>query len=172
MLLNALAIVATTVGPLLGVLVGGWATHWTQQRGWRRDEQRYLMDSRRQAYGLFLTAVRAYFAYAQSPSVKIAAVKVSDGSDVEIPILDETGVPYKERLDAAHASVRLIAGSTVVVERAHDLSKAVRRAVATRAHYDAGRIPRETYLAVWAAERRFIDTVRAELGLGAVEYDD
>lgn len=104
--------------------------------------------------------------------MKIGAVKVPEGGDVEIPILDETGVPYKERLDAAHASVRLIAGSVLVVEHAHDLSKAVRRAVATRAHYDAGRIPRETYLAVWAAEGRFINTVRAELGLIPVEYED
>jgi hypothetical protein len=37
------------------------------------------------------------------------------GGKDPIPIVDEAGVPYRERLDSAHASVRLIVGSTLTV---------------------------------------------------------
>jgi hypothetical protein len=151
-------IVVSMMGPLLGVLVGGWAAQRTQTRAWRRDNQRYLLDNRRQSYGSFLSAVRAYFAYAQSPDARIGALKDPLHGDRMIPILDAPGIPYRERLDAAHADVRLVAGSTITVEHAHQLVRAVRHAVAARAHHEAGQIPVDTNRAVWAAERTFINT--------------
>jgi hypothetical protein len=168
---NVMTIIATTFGPLLGVLLGAWATQRTQSKSWHREDERYLLDARRQAYGAFITAVRSYFAYAQSPSAKISSWSDPENDDIAIPLLDEAGVPYRERLDAAHANVRLVARTAITVEHAHQLARAVRKAVASRADFDAGRIPRDLYQAVWAAERQFINTIRSEMGMEAVVYE-
>jgi hypothetical protein len=168
--LDTVTIIVTTLGPLLGVFVGGWVAHRGQARAWKREDQRYLVDTRRQTYSVFVSAVRAYIAYAQSPRASVTAID-DPLTGVPIPILDETGTSYRERVHVANASVRLVADSAVTIEHARQLSRAVRRAVAARAEHGPGRIPDEIYRALWESERQFINTARQELGMDLVDYD-
>ncbi|WP_155372619.1 hypothetical protein [Catellatospora vulcania] len=163
--MEPLTILLSTLGPLLGVLAGGWVASRTQAAGHRREDRRHLADTRRTAYAAYLTAVREYVAYTQSPHTQVEIVPHAEQQEILIPLLDADGTAYRQRMDAAHVGVRLIAGSATVVEHARELARAVRRAAAARATHAAGRIPADVYEAMWDAESRFVDTVRVELGL-------
>lgn len=163
--MDPLTILLSTFGPLLGVFAGGWVASRTQAAGHRREDRRHLTDTRRVAYAAFLTAVREYVAYTQSPHTQVAAVPHAARQEMLIPLLDAEGTAYRQRMDAAHVGVRLVAGSATVFEHARELARAVRRSAAARATHAAGQVPADVYEAMWDAEARFVDTVRIELGL-------
>jgi hypothetical protein len=124
------------------------------------------------AYSRFLTAVREYVAFALGSSAKIEAQPHPTDPRILIPILDEAGTKYRQQLDAAHVGVRLVASSGAIVEKAHSLARAARQAVASRATSPSGLIPSDTYTVVWSIERDFVDAVRAEIGLPALDLHE
>jgi hypothetical protein len=62
-------------------------------------------------------------------------------------------------------AVRLLAGSTQVVEATDAMVRHARLVAATRADHDADAMPAERFHELWAAERAFLRAARAEIGL-------
>ena len=160
--------VAVTAGTtLVAVLLGGWLTTLAQDRGWRRDHQRQWRDIRLTAYTSYLTAFREYIAYVLQPTAQITAVPRPQPPNDLMPFFDEKGSAYKERLEAAKTSLRLIAGRSGVVRAANAMIRCARLLAADRAMHEPGSIPSERFEQLWSAEREFVLAAREELGLAS-----
>jgi hypothetical protein len=157
---------------LIAVLLGGILTTRAQDRLWHRDNRRQWRDIRLSAYSGFLAAFREYVAYVLQPPVQIVAVEHRGRGDL-MPFFDETGTPYRERLEAAKTTLRLVSGTPQVVEASSALVRQARWLAADRATHSVETMPPERFEQLWAAERAFVDAARDELGLaGAFGSDD
>ena len=152
---------------LFAVILGGWLTLRTQDRLWRRDHQRQWRDIRIDAYTRFLTAFREYVAYVLRPTVKVRAVPRPRRPQEFMPFFDETGSPYKERLEAEKTALRLIAASPRVVRACNMMIRCARTLAADRATRGVDAIAPERFENLWSAEREFVLAARAELGLAS-----
>ena len=113
---GVLQVVVTAVATLFAVVLGGWLTIRGQDRLWRRDNQRQWRDIRLKAYTDFLTAMREFVAYLLTPSAVVTAVARQSGAGDDMPFFDDHGTRHKERLEATKTAIRLIAGTTAVVD--------------------------------------------------------
>ena len=165
--MNVGEVAVTTGTTLIAVLLGGWLTIRAQDRGWRLDHQRQWRDIRLAAYTSYLTAFREYIAYVLQPTVQISAVPRPQPPNDLMPFFDEKGSAYKERLEAAKTSLRLIAGRPGVVRAANAMIRCARLLAADRASHEPGSIPSERFERLWSAEREFVLAAREELGLTA-----
>jgi hypothetical protein len=152
---------------LIAVMLGGWLTVRAQERLWRRDHQRQWRDIRLEAYMKYLTAFRQYVAYVLRPDTRVAAVPRPRQSHRPMPIFDETGSPYKERLEATKTALRLIASQPRVVRACNVMIRYARQLAEERATHDIDAVPPECFQDLWSAEREFVLAAREELGLAS-----
>jgi hypothetical protein len=82
-----------------------------------------------------------------------------------MPFFDDDGSRYRERLESTKTALRLVAGRSEVVSGSSELVREARHLAATRAGNGVEAMPADRFDALWAAERRFIEVARAELGL-------
>ncbi|AXO37849.1 hypothetical protein [Micromonospora sp. B006] len=161
-LIQACVTAATT---LLAVLIGGWLTVRTQDRLWRRDQERQWRDIRLNAYTDFIGAVREYVAFILNPAARITVVpRPRDPGDL-MPFFDDVGSRYRERLESTKTALRLVAGRPEVVSVSAELVRQARLLAAARADSGVEALQADRFDALWEAERRFIETARADLGL-------
>lgn len=128
-------------------------------------------DIRLSAYQDFLSAYRAYLAYAQDPSSKISAVPHPRRTDELMPFFDADGRPYREKLEAARMTVSLVSKSPETIDALLMLMKRVRAIAAARANYSPGDIPGELFKNLFAAHHSFVAAARKELGLAVMPGD-
>ncbi|WP_433664577.1 hypothetical protein ACQPW1_22060 [Nocardia sp. CA-128927] len=150
---------------LIGVAVGGWVTLLAQGRLLRRDHSTQWRDIRLAAYTGYLSAFREYVAYVQRPGVNVAVVPRPVRPHDPMPVFDETGAVYKERLEAAKTTLRLVSGQPRVVRSSNLMVRCARQLAAERADHDVETIPARAFEQLWSAEREFVLAARAELGL-------
>jgi hypothetical protein len=164
---NVAEVSMTAATTLAAVVLGGWLTVRTQDRLWRRDHQRQWRDIRIAAYTNYLNAFREYIAYVLQPTARIVAVPRPRPPNDLMPFFDETGGPYKERLEATKTALRLIAGRPRVVRASNVMVRYARLLAADRATHDVDAIPSERFERLWSAEREFVLAAREELGLAS-----
>src|SRR6266571_863628 len=126
---SQMSLVNTLVTPvvaLLGVLLGGWVTVKNQDRLWNRERARQWRDVRLATYKEFLDASSSYVAFSIEPTSNITTVPNTRHPGLLIPIFDEIGRPYKERLDVAHQAVRLVADSNETIKTTFDVVRYTR----------------------------------------------
>lgn len=161
-----IAQVGITAGAtLLAVVLGGWLTTRAQDRLWQRDNRRQWRDLRLGAYTGFLSAFREYVAYVLQPPVQIVAVTRPRSPHDLMPFFDESGTPYREKLEATKTALRLVSSRPEVVRASGALVGQARQLAADRASHTVETIPPERFDQLWAAERDFITAARDELGL-------
>jgi len=158
----------TPILALLGVALGGWLTTRNQDRLWRRDHARQWRDIRLSTYTEFLSAYRQYIAYALDPNARITAVSHPRRPDEVMPFFDETGRPYREKLEAAIMAIRLVSERRETTDTAKDLVDHVRRIAAARATYSEHDIPQELFAEMWIADKKFLVAARHELNLSDI----
>ncbi|WP_128802511.1 MULTISPECIES: hypothetical protein [unclassified Streptomyces] len=150
---------------LFAVLLGGWLSTRNQDRLWRREHARQWRDIRLAVYRDFLTAYRAYIAFAREPNATISAVPHPERPGTTMPFFDEIGRPYVERMEATETAARFVSEWPTTVNAVDKLVDRARRIAAARATHDAGAIPLEEFQKLWAAEGEFLTAARRELGL-------
>ncbi|MGW3543519.1 hypothetical protein ACWDNI_23665 [Nocardia niigatensis] len=162
-----MAVIVTAVTAVISAGLGGWLTIRAQDRLWRRDHQRQWRDIRLAAYTDHVNAVRAYVAYVLMPSTTISTVVRPVEPHDLMPFFDDSGTPYRERLEASKTALRLIADRSDTVRASNSLVHSARALAAARAGHDLDGIPADRFTQLWAAEREFVLHARAELGLAS-----
>jgi hypothetical protein len=98
---SALDAILATLGPLLGVVIGGWLGQRQLSRSWRHEHARQLRTERREVYSRFIAAARTWQSNVLEPDVAVrtghTGVRYADA-----------GKAYVETIRAL-AEVRLIA---------------------------------------------------------------
>lgn len=150
---------------LLGVVLGGWLTIRNQERQWHRDHQREWRDIRLSTYNEFASAYRQYVAFALEPTALISAVPHPQAPDELMPFFDESGRPYKERLESAWVALRIVCRSEQTVATGLQILTAARQVAAARANHGASEIPPKLFQQLWTAQDEFIAATRVELGV-------
>lgn len=158
----------TAIVTLLGVLLGGWLSTRNQDRLWRRDHARQWRDIRLSAYNEFLSAYRQYIAFALEPKANISAAPHPRMPARMMPIFDEAGRPYREKLEAATMTIRLVSERRETPDAAKDLIDHARRIAAARAKHSEKDIPQELFDDLWRADRKFLVVARQELNLSNI----
>lgn len=169
--MNVLINVVTASVALLGVLLGGWLSFRNQDRLWWRDHARQWRDVRLSTYNNFLTAYRQYVAFTLEPTANITAVPHPRLPEELMPFFDETGRPYKEKLEAAFTAVRLVSEFPDTVSTCIGVVICARQIAAARAHLSETDLPSEPFRELWLAEQAFLTTARQELGLQPMSRD-
>lgn len=131
----------TAVVALVGVVLGGYLSLRNQDRLWKRDHARQWRDIRLSIYREFLAAYRHYVAFALEPTARISAVPHPRYQGELMPLFDEIGRPYKERMEGGFAAVRLISDREETVRAAVKVVIAVRQIAAARATIAETNIP-------------------------------
>jgi hypothetical protein len=157
------AITATVA--LLGVLLGGYLSIRNQDRLWARDHARHWRDIRLSAYKEFLGAYRQYIAFTVEPTAKITAIPHPRAPNTLIPLFDEVGRSYKERIDEASIAARLVSESSETTDAIMRLSRCARAVAASRASHGIDDMPSEVFERLWSAQDAVLVTFRRELGL-------
>lgn len=165
--MNVAEVGATAATTLAAVMLGGWLTVRAQDRLWRRDHQRQWRDIRLAAYTDYLNAFREYIAYVLRPTARVIAVPRPRPPNDLMPFFDETGGPYRERLEATKTALRLIAKRPDLVRASNAMVRHARLLAADRATYEVDAIPPERFEGLWSAEREFVLAAREELGLAS-----
>lgn len=160
----------TAVVALAGVLLGGWLTLRNQDRAWRREHARQWRDIRLATYAEFLTAYREYISFVLDPAAQIVARPHPGDSSQLMPFFDKNGRPYKEKLEAAKTSVRLVSELPATVATSRQLVLRARHVATATATHSVGEIPHEDFKQLWDAERKFLDASRQELGLSEMDW--
>lgn len=160
--------VITAVVALVGVMLGGWLTLRNQDRSWNREHARQWRDIRLATYNEFLSAYRQYVAFTLEPTANIAAIPHPRLPDQMMPFFDETGRPYKEKLESAFTAVRLVSDLPDTVRTCVFLVRAARQIAAARATLSESDLPSEPFEKLWSAEKEFLAAAREELGLSAM----
>jgi hypothetical protein len=163
--LSVVQVAVTATATLLAVFIGGGLTVFGQDRLWRRDHARQWRDIRLARYIDFLTAFREYVAYVLQPSARVTALPRQRSPHDLMPFFDEAGTRYKEKLESAKTAVRLVSRTPELVAACSALTRAARLLAADRATHTVDAMPAARFDALWAAERRFVDLARLELGL-------
>ncbi|WP_405931023.1 hypothetical protein [Streptomyces sp. NBC_00827] len=158
----------TAVVALLGVVLGGWLSIRNQDRLWQRDHARQWRDIRLAAYKDFVTAYRQYVAFTLQPSANITAVRFPHSPERLTPFFDQVGQPYKERLETAATTVRLVSESLDTLHAARDVVRSVRQIAASRATHSEEALPAELFQRLWSAQHAFLLAVREEFGLAVL----
>ncbi|MRH92268.1 hypothetical protein GFY24_33365 [Nocardia sp. SYP-A9097] len=150
---------------MIGVAVGGWVTLQAQRRLLRRDDHTQWRDIRLAAYTSYLNAFREYVAYVQRPGAHMSVVPRPLPPHDPMPIFDESGSGYKERLEATKTVLRLVSGQPRVVRASNLMVRCARQMAADRAVHAVEALPSERFEQLWSAEREFVLAARGELGL-------
>ncbi|NUS42565.1 MAG: hypothetical protein HOQ24_02550 [Mycobacteriaceae bacterium] len=165
--MDVVSTLVTAVAALIGVLVGGWITIRNQDRQWQREHARQWRDIRLSTYTEFVSAYREYVAFALEPTANIM-VRQHPRVPELMPFFDGAGRPYKERLEAAMASMRLVCESDASKLAASRVVSAVRQIAAARSTTSADAVDPALFAELYAAQYDFINTARAEVGLTAL----
>ncbi|MEV1110606.1 hypothetical protein AB0I95_18520 [Micromonospora sp. NPDC049751] len=160
----------TALVALLSVALGGYLSTRAQRRHWDRDHLRHWRDIRLSAFDDFLSAFRSYIAFALNPSAKIDAVPDAYSPGHLMPIFDNEGTDYKERMEAAKTKVRLVAQSQETLDALAQAVQQARQLAADRASSGVGDIAQERIKKVWTAEHAFLAAARLELSLPPVSF--
>ncbi|WP_157877960.1 hypothetical protein [Streptomyces torulosus] len=160
----------TAVVALLGVVLGGWLSIHNQDRLSRRDHARQWRDIRLAAYKEFAAAYRQYVAFVLDPSANITAVPNPRFPGELMPVFDQAGRPYKERLETAATAVRLVCESPDTLRATNNVVWSVRQIANTRATQSEAALPSETFIALWSVQQAFLLAARQELGLAAIQF--
>jgi hypothetical protein len=158
----------TPVVALLGVLLGGWVTVKNQDRLWNREHARQWRDARLATYKEFLDASASYVAFSIEPTSNITAMPNIRFPGLLIPVFDEIGRPYKERLDSAQQAVRLLADSNETIEAAFDVVRYARDLAAATATHSPAQAPPETFERLFAAQKALVRAFRTDIGLSEI----
>ena len=163
---------ATGLVALFGVVLGGWITSRNQDRIWRREHEGKWRDVRLSSYLEFVSAYRQYVAYATNPDAKIIARPHPRRPGVMMPTLAEDGRTYQEQLDTASVQVRLVSQMPeTVIACAQVVHHARQIAAAARAVQGGDETSTdEIYPVFFEAQNRFLNAVRRELDLTAVDW--
>lgn len=164
---NVFSTLVTAVAALIGVLVGGWITIRNQDRQWQREHAQQWRDIRLSTYTEFVSAYREYVAFALEPTAHIV-VRPHPRVPELMPFFDGAGRPYKERLEAAMASMRLVCESDASKLASSRVVSAVRQIAAARSTTSADAVDPALFAELYAAQYEFINTARAEVGLTAL----
>ncbi|MGW0180800.1 hypothetical protein [Nocardia sp. NPDC003345] len=165
--MNVISTLVTAAAALIGVLVGGWITIRNQDRQWQREHARQWRDIRLATYTEFVSAYREYVAFALEPTANIV-VRPHPRVPELMPFFDGAGRPYKERLEAAMASMRLVCESDASRLASSRVVSAVRQIAAARSATSADAVDPALFAELYAAQYEFINTARAEVGLTAL----
>lgn len=157
-------VVISTVGALVGVLLGSTLSAHTQRRVWRLQEDERSVEERRRIYADYLAAARVWRATTMIPQVPIIGASTfstkphADAGEIAIDSL-------RLRIE-----VGLITQSTTTAEAAEEVLRANRSLAEARADHPAGWIPDPFVDACRRAERAFAAAARDELGGAAMEW--
>ncbi|WP_327149299.1 hypothetical protein [Nocardia sp. NBC_01329] len=165
--MDVVSTLVTAAAALIGVLVGGWITIRNQDRQWQREHARQWRDIRLSTYAEFVSAYREYVAFALEPTANIV-VRPHPRVPELMPFFDGAGRPYKERLEAAMASMRLVCESDASKLSSSRVVSAVRQIAAARSTTSADAVDPALFAELYAAQYEFINTARAEIGLTAL----
>lgn len=166
--MDVVQVVITASATLLAVVLGSWVTVRAQDRLWRRDHARQWRDIRLAHYGEFLAAFREFVAFVQLPTTKITTVRRQREPHDLVPLFDEAGSPYREKLEAAKTAMRLVSSRPEVVRASQTMLHYARQLAAERANTAPELTPSESFDRLWEAERAFVRQARDELGLDSV----
>lgn len=156
---------------LIGVVLGGWLSTRNQDRSWKREHTRQWRDIRLAAYSEFAAAYSQLVAFALEPTAKITTKPHPRIPGTVMPLFDDEGRRYKERLDAASLGVYLVSESPDTVEASAAVVQSARQIAGARAEYSESDIPIEVIAAHWAAQDAFMSASRRELGLPNVPWE-
>ncbi|MFF2436999.1 hypothetical protein ACFVU4_22940 [Streptomyces sp. NPDC058107] len=166
--MNLLQNAITAMVTLLAVALGGVLSVRNSDRSWHRDHAQKWRDIRLEIYGEFLSAYRQYMICALDPNSQVLGMERANLPSDPIPIFDETGRPYKEKLDATLMSVRLVSERPETVIAVNQLARAVRRLAASRVNHGVDDLPGELFESTFRAQHDFVRAVRLELGLSEI----
>lgn len=171
MFVNLVSNFITAVVTLAAVVLGGWLSVRSQDRSWQRDHAQQWRDIRLSAYSEFLSAYREYIAFKLDPGAKIVSIPHPELPGDRMPFFDENGRTYKEKLEAAKTTLRLVSESPMTVTSSSELVRRARRIAAARATHAVGEIPHKEFQELWAVETAFVTNARQELGLSNITPD-
>ncbi|MFI6134156.1 hypothetical protein [Micromonospora sp. NPDC051141] len=160
----------TALVAFLSVALGGYLSIRAQSWHWDRDHLRQWCDIRLSAFEDFLSAFRAYVAFALKPAAKLDAVPDPYWPGQLMPIFDDEGTGYKERVDAAKTKVRLVAQSQETLDALVEAVHQACQLAVDRARSVVGDLPQDRLRKVWAAEHAFLAAARIELSLQPVSF--
>ncbi|WP_209666129.1 hypothetical protein [Amycolatopsis magusensis] len=150
---------------LIGVMLGGWLTTRNQERLWRREHARHWRDIRLSAYNDFLLAYRQYVVFAVHAAARTSASQGSEKTDGNVPHLDESVIPYEEKLEASAGVVRLVSERQTTPDAAKRLVLRSRQVVAATSDHPEQGTPGELIEQLSRANEEFVTAARLELGL-------
>jgi hypothetical protein len=152
---SALDAILATLGPLLGVVIGGWLGQRQLSRSWRHERARQLRTERREVYSRFIAAVRTWQSNVLEPDMAVrtghTGVRYADA-----------GKAYVETIRAL-AEVRLIAGEEQTIAAAEARDRALRELGESRAVSVPGPTPNVAIRETKAREEKFIRLAREDL---------
>lgn len=159
----------TAAVTLAAVALGSWLSGRNQHRERAIDHARQWRDIRLTSYVEFVSAYRNYVAFAVDPDARITAVPHPGRPGDMMPILDERGRAYKERLEATRTAARLLVECEETAVAVSKLTNGARRVAAARAEHPADGLPTELFEELWLCERAFLMAARRELGLPEIK---
>ncbi|MFJ9656159.1 hypothetical protein [Streptomyces microflavus] len=158
-------VIVAGFGSLIGVLLGGWLTVRNNDRMAQRENVRQWRDIRLLACNQFLTAHRKYVSFILEPTAVITAIPHPRDTAQLMPFFDESGRPYKEELESTFTAMRLVAENPETVRAGVQLVRGARRLAAARASLPESDLPSDDFQELWNAEQKFLNSMRAEIGL-------
>ncbi|ONH61362.1 hypothetical protein CcI49_07225 [Frankia sp. CcI49] len=152
-----------SLGTLVGVATGGIIASRAQTVTWRREEAGRERDTRQSVYARFISSAREWRAVVQSDQVV-----VREGGNVARGRHADGGPAQVETLKL-QIEIRLVARHRETVDRAAEVVDAIRQVAKARPGHEPGQIPDILIAACRQAERDFLDSARAELGIPPVD---
>jgi hypothetical protein len=153
---DILSVVLACVGPLVGVVFGGVLSERAHSRAWRREERSRYRAERRQVYGRYVAAVRAWQSTVLSPDATVR----SAGTHRGIAYVD--GGPAFDEAIRALAEIRLVASGDEVVDAAVAWERAMREVAMARAA-SPEQVPEAVLAACRSAGDGFVAAARKDL---------
>ncbi|MCK9904363.1 hypothetical protein CC117_32555 [Parafrankia colletiae] len=152
-----------SLGTLVGVAAGGILAGRGQTVTWQREEASRERDTRQSIYARFISSAREWRAVVQSDQVV-----VREGGNVARGRHADGGPAQVETLKL-QIEIRLVARHRETVDRAADVVDAIRQVAKARPGHEPGQVPDILIATCRQAERDFLDSARAELGIPPID---
>jgi hypothetical protein len=154
---------------LLGAGIGAFIPFYRDKRLWKRESEKYWLDTRLATYKELLSAHRQYLAYVMLPDTLIEALPHPRFPGELMPFFDEKGRPVVERHDAAFSALRLVAMSQPTEQAMANLVTSARQVACARAEMQPKQLGSGLFEKTSSYEQAFINEARRELGLPELE---
>ena len=161
--------IITAAVTLAAVTLGSWLSGRNQHRERAIDHARQWRDIRLASYVEFVSAYRNFVAFAVDPDARITAAPHPSRPGDLMPIFEERGRAYKEKLEATRTAARLLVEREATAIAISKLTNAARHVAAARADSPGDVLPAKLFDELWNGERTFLVAARRELGLPEIK---